>query len=90
MPQITQWGVEVDIDIDVDVAEFYDGCSDEECRELVKLLEEDRFITPDRAVQDATTLDHEWNNVINKLAVGRVYLTLEEEAYIKQLINKIP
>lgn len=90
MPQITQWGVEVDVDVDIDVAEFYDGCSDEECRELVELLEEDGFITADRVVENGTTLDHEWNNVINKLAVGRVYLTLEEEAYIKQLINKIP
>ena len=87
MPSFTQYGVDVEVDIDVD--EFVDCCSDREIKQMVKILRKEGYLSPDEGVPgEDNLLDIEYKNALDKLYNRRIYLTLEEEQFIKQLANK--
>jgi hypothetical protein len=87
MPIITQY---TDIDIDIDVSDFVAECSEREIKHLVKILQKEGYLTPDNIINNSDNiLDIEYKTALNKLYNKRIYLTLDEEQFIKQLANKI-
>jgi hypothetical protein len=89
MPDIRQYGVEVDVDIDIDVDDFYNECSDAERKELVKYLAEDGYVPRDSPeVGEENLQDITYKQALDKLYSKRIYLTLEEEQFIIKLSNK--
>lgn len=89
MPSITQYDVSVDVDVDVEVGDFVGSCNKREIKELIEILEEDGYL-PKKAetVGKDNLLDIEYKNALDKLYTQRIYLTLEEEEFIKQLANR--
>lgn len=89
MPSIRQYDVSVDVDVDVEVVDFVDSCSKREIKELIKTLEEDGHLPrKGETVGGDNLLDIEYKNALDKLYTRRIYLTLEEEEFIKQLANR--
>jgi hypothetical protein len=63
-------------------------------RELQRLMDDlydDGWVpTQLQAVVDSASIsDEEWNEVIEKLRTGKIFLTIEEEELIKQLAKKL-
>ena len=86
MPSIYK---DIDIDVDIDVNEFVDECNDWEIQKLIKKLIEYGYLTPELSPYKGNNLmDDDYTNALDKLYTKRLYLTLEEEEYIKQLANK--
>lgn len=89
MPSIRQYDVSVDVDVDLEVGDFVDSCSKREIKELIEILEEDGYLPKkDGTVGEDNLLDIEYKNALDKLYNRRIYLTLEEEQFIKQLANR--
>lgn len=89
MPSIRQYDVLVDVDVDLEVVDFVDSCSEREIKELIQILEEDGYLPrKGETVEEDNLLDIEYKNALDKLYTRRIYLTLEEEEFIKQLANR--
>lgn len=89
MPSITQYDVSVDVDVDVEVGDFVGSCNKREIKELIEILEEDGYLPKKgETVGEDNLLDIEYKNALDKLYTRRIYLTLEEEEFIKQLANR--
>lgn len=82
--------VEVEAEIDVSVDEIYEAMSERELKQFITILEEEGYIRAELIKENGTPDEMEWEKVVEKLANGRVYLTLEEEELIKKLTERIP
>jgi hypothetical protein len=88
MPSFSQY-TEVEVDIDIEVSDFIDECSDREIQRMIKILRKEGYLSPDEGMPgEDNLLDIEYKNALDKLYNRRIYLTLEEEQFIKQLANK--
>jgi hypothetical protein len=86
MPSIYK---DIDVDVDIDVNEFVDECTEWEIKKLIKKLIEDGYLTSElSSTKENNLMDDDYTKALNKLQSKRVYLTLEEEEFIKQLANK--
>jgi hypothetical protein len=78
--------------IDIDLDDFYWECSDRDKEKLLEWLEEDGF-TPEPVSLGfpipKNYLDREWEDIITKLAMSRIQLTIEEEEAIKKIYKRI-
>ena len=80
------------VSVDIDIDEVTSGMSHRELQQLADDLYDDRYVpTQIKAVTDDSTSvsDEEWNEVIEKLRTGKIFLTIEEEELIKQLAKKL-
>ena len=80
----------IDIDIDIDV--IYDSCSNSDKLNLVGWLSEDGYygtIEPIDFPTPQNYLDNEWEEIIKKLAVSRIQLTMEHVELIKSIVNNV-
>jgi len=77
--------------IDIDIDEVLSDLNSRELQELVDYLYDDGWVpTQLQAVTDSASIsDEEWNEAIEKLRTGKIFLTLEEEELIKQLAKKL-
>jgi hypothetical protein len=82
--------VEVEVEIDVSVDEIYEAMSERELKQFITILEQEGYIRAELIKENGTPDEMEWEKVVEKLANGRVYLTLEEEELIKKLTERIP
>lgn len=82
--------VEVEAEIDVSVDEIYEAMSERELKQFITILEQEGYIRAELIKESGTPDEMEWEKVVDKLANGRVYLTLEEEELIKKLTERIP
>jgi hypothetical protein len=81
---------DIDVDVDIDVNEFVDDCTFWEIEKLIDKLRKDGYLESDEKSCDKDNLmDDEYKAALDKLYSKRLYLTLEEEEYIKQLANKL-
>jgi hypothetical protein len=88
MPSFSQY-TEVEVDIDIEVGDFIDECSDREIQRMIKILRKEGYLSPNDGVPgEDNLLDIEYKNALDKLYNRRIYLTLEEEQFIKQLANR--
>ena len=78
-------------DIDIDPDDFISACSSEEIQELIDALVEDGYVKKHEVESnDKNILDHEWDEVIGKIAgTGRLRLTNEEEETIRKIANRL-
>jgi hypothetical protein len=77
--------------IDVDIDEVVGSMNSRELQRLMDDLYDDGWVpTQLQAVVDSASIsDEEWNEVIEKLRTGKIFLTIEEEELIKQLAKKL-
>ncbi len=77
--------------IDVDIDEVVGSMNSRELQRLMDDLYDDGWVpTQLQAVTDSASIsDEEWNEVIEKLRTGKIFLTIEEEELIKQLAKKL-
>lgn len=73
--------------IDVDIDDILWGMTDREKQELVDDLYEDGYIA--KKEDDAKSTDDEWNEQVGKLFNNRWRLSVEDEATILAITNKI-
>jgi hypothetical protein len=77
-------------EIYIDADDFLNSINDKERKELIKLLVEDGYITPQPGVlENKNILDLEWDLTIKKLAFNRLRLSNDDEEIIKSIANKI-
>ena len=93
MPSFISYGVEDDVDVDVDIDEFLEECSDKEIQKVVEWLKDEGHLEDDNAriPGDPTDniMDIAYKEAINKLYNKRINLSLEEEEFIINLVNKL-
>jgi 5'(3')-deoxyribonucleotidase len=79
------------VSVDIDIDEVLGDLNSRELQELVDNLYDDGWVpTQLQAVTDSASIsDEEWNEVIEKLRTGKIFLTIEEEELIKQLAKKL-
>jgi 5'(3')-deoxyribonucleotidase len=79
------------VSVDIDIDEVLGDLNSRELQELVDNLYDDGWVpTQIKAVTDSASIsDEEWNEVIEKLRTGKIFLTIEEEELIKQLAKKL-
>ena len=58
-------------------------------KELIKVLNEEGYISTSPKVSEDNLMDLEFKNALDKLYNKRVYLTLEEEEIIKKIANRL-
>lgn len=58
-------------------------------KELIKVLNEEGYISTSPKVNEDNLMDLEYKNALDKLYNKRVYLTLEEEEIIKKIANRL-
>jgi hypothetical protein len=77
--------------IDVDIDEVVGSMNSRELQRLMDDLYDDGWVpTQLQAVTDSASIsDEEWNEAIEKLRTGKIFLTIEEEELIKQLAKKL-
>ena len=77
--------------IDVDIDDIVGSMNSRELQRLMDDLYDDGWVpTQLQAVVDSASIsDEEWNEVIEKLRTGKIFLTIEEEELIKQLAKKL-
>jgi hypothetical protein len=77
--------------IDVDIDDIVGSMNSRELQRLMDDLYDDGWVpTQLQAVTDSASIsDEEWNEVIEKLRTGKIFLTIEEEELIKQLAKKL-
>jgi hypothetical protein len=73
--------------IDVDIDDILWGMTDREKQELVDDLYEDGYIA--KKEDDAKSTDDEWNEQVGKLFNNRWRLSVEDEATILAITNKL-
>ncbi len=73
--------------IDVDIDDILWGMTDREKQELVDDLYEDGYIA--KKSDDAKSTDDEWNEQVGKLFNNRWRLSVEDEATILAITNKL-
>jgi hypothetical protein len=73
--------------IEVDIDDVLWGMSDREKQELVDDLYEDGYIA--KKSDDAKSTDDEWNEQVGKLFNNRWRLSIEDEATILAITNKL-
>jgi hypothetical protein len=73
--------------IEVDIDDVLWGMSDREKQELVDDLYEDGYIA--KKSDDAKSTDDEWNEQVGKLFNNRWRLSVEDEATILAITNKL-
>jgi hypothetical protein len=73
--------------IEVDIDDVLWGMSDREKQELVDDLYEDGYIA--KKSDDAKSTDDEWNEQVGKLFNNRWRLSVEDEATILSITNKL-
>ena len=71
--------------IDIDVEEFVDDCSQSEIKELVNYLRENGLYSG----SSETPGDIPWNESVNKLVDSKWKLSVEDEAKILEICNKL-
>jgi hypothetical protein len=81
-------------EIIIDLSELYQQCSDDDKEVLVEWLTEDGYCytTSSDAIEvhePQNYLDHEWAEIIKKLAVNRLQLTLTEEDQVKEIVKRL-
>jgi 5'(3')-deoxyribonucleotidase len=79
------------VSVDIDIDEVLGDLNSRELQELVDNLYDDGWVpTQLQAVTDSASIsDEEWNEVIEKLRTGKIFLTIEEEELIKQIAKKL-
>jgi 5'(3')-deoxyribonucleotidase len=79
------------VSLDIDIDEVLSDLNSRELQELVDNLYDDGWVpTQLQAVTDSASIsDEEWNEAIEKLRTGKIFLTIEEEELIKQLAKKL-
>jgi hypothetical protein len=82
--------VNVEAEIEVSAEDIYDAMSERELKQFIRILEEEGHIRVESIKKNGIPGEMEWEKVVDKLASGRVYLTLEEEELIKKLTERIP
>ena len=77
--------------IDVDIDDVVGSMNSRELQRLMDDLYDDGWVpTQLQAVTDSASIsDEEWNEAIEKLRTGKIFLTIEEEELIKQLTKKL-
>jgi hypothetical protein len=77
--------------IDVDIDDIVGSMNSRELQRLMDDLYDDGWVpTQLQAVTDSASIsDEEWNEAIEKLRTGKIFLTIEEEELIKQLAKKL-
>lgn len=73
--------------IDIDIEDVLYGMSDREKQELVDDLYDDGYIA--KKSDEAKSTDDEWNDQIGKLFNNRWRLSVEDEATILAITNKL-
>lgn len=73
--------------IDVDIDDILWGMTDRDKQELVDDLYEDGYIA--KKEDDAKSTDDEWNEQVGKLFNNRWRLSVEDEATILAITNKL-
>lgn len=78
--------------IDIDPSEYLYSCSDREIKELIDCLIEDGHIqskcVASKNNEQKNILDLEWDEIINKLSLNRLSLTIDDEEIIKKISNR--
>lgn len=78
--------------IDIDPSEYLYSCSDREIKELIDCLIEDGHIqskyVASKNNEQKNILDIEWDEIINKLSLNRLSLTIDEEEIIKKISKR--
>ena len=81
------------IDVEIDLDDVYDKMGRHEKELMVDWLREDGYIsafnTGDAESDDASPLDAEWNQMIQKIHEARYQLTPEQEAALISLYNTL-
>jgi hypothetical protein len=81
------------LSIDVDIDEILSGLSSRELQKLADELYDDGYVpiqvTSNPTYTPQTLQDEEWVEVIGKLSEGRLFLSVDEEEYIKQIAKKL-
>ena len=81
------------INVDIDLDDVYDEMGRREKELMVEWLREDGYIsafnTGDAESDDASPLDAEWNQMIQKIHEFRYQLTPEQEAVLINLYNAL-
>ena len=78
--------------VDIDLDDFYWGCDDKDKEKLLEWLDEDGFISQPTSLNfpiPQNHFDREWEDIISKLAMSKIQLTLEEEEIIKEIYKKL-
>ena len=73
--------------IDIDIEDVLYGMSDREKQELVDDLYDDGYVA--KKSDEAKSTDDEWNDQIGKLFNNRWRLSVEDEATILAITNKL-
>jgi len=75
---------------DIDVDEFIDECNGWEIEKIISKLRRDGYLEfKEKSCDKDNLMDCEYKSALDKLYSKRLYLTLKEEEYIKQLASKL-
>ena len=78
--------------VDIELEDLYWGCSDSDKEKLLEWLKEDGFTPQPTSLNfpiPQNHFDREWEDIISKLAMSKIQLTLEEEEIIKEIYKKL-
>ena len=75
------------ISVDVDIDELLSSMNSRELQQLADTLYEDGYIA--KKSDEAKSTDDEWNEQVNKLFNNRWRLSVEDEATILAITNKL-
>ena len=83
--------ISVDVDIsdfveaDVDIDDFLDACNDKDIKYVIEYLKESGHLVDEDMLERRTELDDSLLKIMN----AQIQLTVEEEATIKNIANRL-
>lgn len=83
--------ISVDVDIsnfveaDVDIDDFLDACTTEDIKYIIECLREDKHLADSDLLERRTEMD----GVLLKILDSQIQLTIEEEAILKIIANRL-
>lgn len=76
--------------VDIDIDDFISSCSSYDIKILIKALEEDGYLEEylEENNTPVSTIENEFNDIINKISDNRLLLTNEEEEILRKISNR--